>query len=250
MTGGGAAALPEGDALLVEEWLAIAALDGDRQRARIYLAAPIALAEIEELFADQIQSVERTEWDSRSRSVVSRRERRLDRLVLEDLPQPRPDPDALAAAMLAGIRELGLAILPWSAEARQLQARVGLMRRMDGPEAWPDLSDAALTADLEVWLAPHLGRATQPAHLARLDVAGLLADRLDWPARRRLDAEASTHLTVPRARASRSTTPRATSRCWRSACRRCSASGPRPPSPAAACRCWSTCCRRPGARCR
>ncbi|WP_374445018.1 ATP-dependent helicase HrpB [Stella sp.] len=197
MTGGGAAVLPEGDPLLVEEWLAIAALDGDRQRARIFLAAPLTLAEITDRFADRIESVDRIEWDSRSRSVAARRERRLDRLVLEDAPLPRADPEALAAAMLAGIRELGLDALPWTPEARQLRSRVGLMRRVEGAANWPDLSDQALLDGLESWLAPHLDRATQPAHLARLDLARLLTDLLGRTAARRLDAEAPTHLTVP-----------------------------------------------------
>lgn len=50
---------------------------------------------------------------------------------------------------------------------------------------------------LEDWLGPHVGRATQPAQLARLDPGRILLDRLDWDARRRLDAAAPTHLTVP-----------------------------------------------------
>ncbi|BBK43397.1 ATP-dependent helicase HrpB [Allostella vacuolata] len=197
LAGGGAAALPEGDPLVVEEWLAIAALDGDRQRARIFLAAPLSRTEIETLFGDRIEATDRIAWDSRSRIVQARRERRLDRLLLDDGPLPDPAPGALAAALLTGLRELGLEVLPWTPAARQVQARVGLLRRIDGADAWPDLSDAALLADLEAWLGPHLGRATQPGHLARLDLAAILLDRLDWDRRRRLDAAAPTHLTVP-----------------------------------------------------
>ncbi len=197
LAGGGSATLPEGDPLLVEEWLAIAALDGDRQRARIFLAAPLTRADIEDLFGDRIEAVDRIAWDSRARGVAARRERRLDRLMLEDGPLPDPDPDAVAAAMLNGVREMGLAALPWSREALQLRARVTLLRTADGEAAWPDWTDEALAATLEEWLAPHLGRATQAAHLAKLDLAAILLDRLDWDRRRRLDAAAPTHLTVP-----------------------------------------------------
>ncbi|BBK31019.1 ATP-dependent helicase HrpB [Stella humosa] len=197
LSGGGSAALAEGDPLVIEEWLAVASLDGDRQQARIFLAAPLTRGEIDALFADRIETAARIAWDPRSRSVQARRERRLDRLVLDEGPLPDPDPAAIAAAMLTGVRELGLGILGWTSEAREFQARVALLRRIEGADAWPDLSDAALLQSLEDWLGPHVGRATQPAQLARLDPGRILLDRLDWDARRRLDAAAPTHLTVP-----------------------------------------------------
>lgn len=197
LSGGGSAALPEGDPLLVEEWLAVAALDGDRQRARIFLAAPLTRSAIDELFGDRIEATDRIAWDRGSRSVATRRERRLDRLVLDDAPLPDPDPTLVAAAMLQGVRELGLAALPWDRGALQLRARVGLLRKAEADAGWPDWSDDALVASLEDWLAPHLGRATQAAHLAKLDLSAILLDRLDWDQRRRLDAAAPTHLTVP-----------------------------------------------------
>jgi ATP-dependent helicase HrpB len=128
---------------------------------------------------------------------MARRERRLDRLTLEDGPLPDPDGNAIAAAMMQGVRELGLAILPWDRAGRQLRARVALLRAAEGEETWPDWSDEALLASLEDWLAPHLGRATQPAHLAKLDLAGILLGRLPWDRRRHLDEAAPTHLTVP-----------------------------------------------------
>ncbi|MCC7272938.1 MAG: ATP-dependent helicase HrpB [Alphaproteobacteria bacterium] len=196
LSGGGQAALPEGDALVVEEWLAVAALDGDRQRARIFLAAPLSRPEIEAIFAAHVERVDRVAWDARAGAVAARRERRLDRLVLDDGPLPDPDREAVAAAMLEGVRALGLGALPWTRESTQLRARVALLRRVEG-EGWPDLSDAALAASLEDWLAPHLGGMTQAAHLVRLDLARILGDRLTWNERRRLEAEAPTHVAVP-----------------------------------------------------
>ncbi|MGE0717860.1 MAG: ATP-dependent helicase C-terminal domain-containing protein, partial [Alphaproteobacteria bacterium] len=196
LSGGGQAVLAEGDALVVEEWLAIADLDGDRQRARIFLAAPLSRPEIDAIFAAHVVRADRVEWDARAGAVAARRERRLDRLVLDDGPLPDPDPAAVLTALLQGIAGLGPAALPWTPAARQLRARVMLMRRVED-EAWPDWSDAALTATLPDWLGPHLGGMTQAAHLARLDLACILSDGLGWELRRRLDADAPTHLTVP-----------------------------------------------------
>ena len=58
--------------------------------------------------------------------------------------------------MLQGIREMGLACLPWSEGARSLRARVQFLRRMFPDAAWPDLSDDHLRATLEDWLLPYL----------------------------------------------------------------------------------------------
>ena len=85
---------------------------------------PFTDAEIDAAFADRIETVERIAWDARTASVVARRERRLGRLLLDDGPLPNPDPAAIMLAMIAGIRSLGLAALPWSREAEQLRARI------------------------------------------------------------------------------------------------------------------------------
>ena len=71
----------------------------------------------------------------------------------------------------------GLAPLGWSGAARILQARVGWARTAFG-EAWPACTDDALAADVDVWLAPLLGRATGRADLQRVDMAGVIRSRL------------------------------------------------------------------------
>ena len=67
--------------------------------------------------------------------------------------------------------------LPWSQAAANLRARVAFLRRIDG-ETWPDLSDDALLAGLEDWLAPFLAGITRRSHLTRLDLKGALEAQL------------------------------------------------------------------------
>ena len=50
----------------------VADLDGSAQDSRIFLAAPIALAEIEELFAEQIVDEEALQWSEREGVVLAR----------------------------------------------------------------------------------------------------------------------------------------------------------------------------------
>jgi ATP-dependent helicase HrpB len=199
LAGGRGAVLPPTDPLSAEPFLAVAALDGDARSARIFLAAPIDGSTIEELFDDRIAAIEEIAWDSRTGTVIAARERRLGALVFDREPLPAPEPHAIMRAMADGIRHLGLAALPWTEAARGIQARVALLRRLD-PDAWPDLSDAALAADVPGWLGEQLRGVTRRAHLAGIDVARALLDRLDWRQKRDLDRLAPTHLDVPTGR--------------------------------------------------
>jgi ATP-dependent helicase HrpB len=200
LSNGRGAAFAGPDALASEEFLVIAELDAGEREARIYLAAPLARADLVRHCAARLQTVERIEWDRREQAVVARRERRLGALVIDESPARDAARERLTAAMLAGVRELGLAALPWTAAAHALRARLAFLHRLyaaDPGNPWPDVSDEALLATLEEWLAPFLDGVLRRDHLARLDLAAILAARLDYPARQALERLAPTHLEVP-----------------------------------------------------
>ena len=196
LSNGRGAVLPAHDPLAAADFLAVGSLDGDAREARIFLAAPVTLAEIEEDFADAIEHQDVLAWNPRTEMVEAKRERRLWSLVLEEKPLKNPAADQLASAMIEGIRAMDLAALPWTDNARNLQARIAFLRRI-GDESWPDISDEALLATLEDWLAPYLSGVTRRAHLANVDLMDALLSRLDWKQRQALDELAPTHLTVP-----------------------------------------------------
>jgi ATP-dependent helicase HrpB len=197
LSNGRGAELPPADPLAAEEFLAVAELDGDRRVARIFLAAPLARAEIEEGFADAIAMRESIRWDGREEAVLAMREERLFALVLKEERLPAPPADRVAAAMLEGVRALGLAALPWSRDAEGLRRRVPFLRRLEGDDAWPDLGDAALAATLEDWLLPYLGGITRRAQLDRLDLGAVLRAQLSHHQQQRLERLAPTHVSVP-----------------------------------------------------
>jgi len=197
MAGGTGARFAEPEPLSGEDWLALADLDGDRREARIFLAAPLSLPEIEDGFADRIIAETVCGWDGREERVRAVRVRRLDRLVIEEKRDPAPDPARLAAAMAEGVRAMGLACLPWGAETASLRRRVALARAHQPEAGWPDLSDGALLDTLDDWLVPHLDGITRRAQLDRLDLDAALAALLPWEMRRRLDALLPARLTVP-----------------------------------------------------
>jgi ATP-dependent helicase HrpB len=198
LSNGKGARLAETDPLAREDFLAVAALDGDRREARIFLAAPLTLAEIESDFAEAIETVEAITWNSRSETVEAKSERRLWSLVLEERALATPSGEAVVAAMIAGIREMGVAALPWTPELAAWRQRIAFLRQAEGEGGeWPDLGDAALLAGLEDWLAPYLPGITRRSHLARLDLKAALEARLDWKLKKKLDEAAPTHVAVP-----------------------------------------------------
>jgi ATP-dependent helicase HrpB len=200
--GRGAAVQPE-DALGREDWLAVAAIGdgiGTSADGRIFMAAPISRAEIEAEFADLIDAQDSVAWDARSESVQARRQRRLGALLLDDTQWDKAPAEQVAAALLTGIGQLGLAALPWTEGAQQLRARVAFLRAHDPQGAWPDLSDDALAATMNDWLAAHLGGLKSRADLAKLHLTEILGGSFDWAARKRLDDWAPTEIAVPSGR--------------------------------------------------
>ena len=199
LANGRGARFGEPQALSKAEYIVAAELDGDEREARIFLAAPVTPEDLEEHFAAQIQDRAEIVWDDREQVIRARRERRLGALTLESADIRDPDSQALQNAALAGLRQLGIAGLPWTPELRQWQARVMLMRQFEvpTPEPWPDLSDAALAATLEEWAPPWISGFTRREHFARMDLGNALRSRLSYSQGAILDREAPTHFTVP-----------------------------------------------------
>lgn len=187
------------DNLSRQEFIVAVELDDRDRDARILLAAPIARADLSEHFAERILSATSIEWSTRDEAVIARRVVKLDALLLEEQPLAPVPPEAARAAMLTGVRELGLSALPWDREARDLQARMQFVRGLgrEDTQAWPAVDDAALTASLETWLLPWLDGVTRREHLTRVPLAEALRALLSWNERRKLEELAPSHLTVP-----------------------------------------------------
>ena len=199
LANGRGARFGEPQALSKAEFIVAAELDGAEREARIFLAAPLTLADLERHFSAQILEHAEISWDDREQAIRARRERRLGALLLESAEIRNPDGEAMQTAALAGLRQLGIAGLPWTAELRQWQARVGLMRHhaVASPEPWPDLSDAALAATLEEWAPPWISGFTRREHFARMDLGNALRSRLTYAQSAIVEREAPTHFTVP-----------------------------------------------------
>jgi ATP-dependent helicase HrpB len=185
-----------GDPLAGEAWLVVLDLDARGREGRVFQAAPLALADIEEALGQQAQTTEEVVWDEAAGRVQARRIRRLGSLVLGEGALRDPDPGAVARALCDGVRARGLHVLPWSRETTQLRGRLAFVRALEG-ERWPDTSEEGLTASLEGWLAPSLTGMRSLDDLGGLDLGEALLSTLAWNRRVELDRLAPTHLDVP-----------------------------------------------------
>ncbi len=199
LANGRGAHFAEPQAMAKSEFIVAAQLDGAEREARIFLAAPVSIAALEEHFDALIAVAEDICWDEREGAVRARREQRLGAVTLHSSELKQPDAGRVLAASLSGLKQLGLGVLPWTPVLRQWQARVDLMRRhaVPAPTPWPDLGDAALERNLDEWAAPWLDGLTRREHFARFDLRNALESFVTHAQRTILEREAPTHFTVP-----------------------------------------------------
>jgi ATP-dependent helicase HrpB len=199
LANGRGAAFAHANSLARAPFIVAAALDDREREARIDLAVPVSREALERVFAERIVTQESCGWDARAGAVLWRRERRLEALVLEQQTRPPPDSADTVSAMLDGVRELGLAALPWDRDSRTLQARMQFVRALARNDLhdWPTSEDAALAADLERWLSGWLPGVTRREHLARVPLVEALSARLSSAQQRALETLAPRELVVP-----------------------------------------------------
>ena len=197
---------PRDEPLCASEWIVAADVDGDPACARIFSAAPLPAGAPGHPWISHLAATEeRVFWNPSAGTAGARRMRLLGAIVLSEEVLPAPTGDALLKALTCGIREhLGLAALPWSRGTRAWLARVRWLRAYApgavaraGVAPLPDVSDAALLATLDVWLAPFLAGVTSKAQLAQVDADAAVRLLLTPEQQRFVESAAPTHFDAP-----------------------------------------------------
>jgi ATP-dependent RNA helicase HrpB len=195
LSGGKGAIFDAGEALGTSRLIVATDLDGDAREARIRQAVAFSERELRGLFGARIAQENLCQWSKRDRLVQTRQVEVFGALVLgehhwKDCPQ-----DRIASAMIEGIRDMGAQALPFSKSTRLLIGRIVWLRE-HGSDL-PDFSDAGLLADLEIWLAPYLGKCRKVDDLRAIDLNGAVLARLDWAQEQMLDRLAPAAITAP-----------------------------------------------------
>ena len=197
LAGGRGATLPVEDPLSVEDYLAVASLARGDRDARIFLAAPISLTEIEGVFASEITEQETVVWEEASGTVQARRQRKLYNLVLAERPLTDISPELVQQALLDYVRRSGTDSLPWDKRSLHLRDRVNFIRRHMPEVDLPDLTEEGLLATVEGWLAPWLNDARRRDDLKKLNMAEIISAYVGWQGTQEVDRLAPEKIAMP-----------------------------------------------------
>ena len=199
LASGTAASLPRGSSLQGCPWLAVAEVTLHGDRAIIRTAAELD-QDHAELAAGPLLT-HKTQARFVDGKVSARAVQRLGAIELSSTPIP-PTADHTRAAVAAEIQRDGVVAFFAVDTSRQhagfktLRGRLGVLHRVLG-SPWPDVSDAALTQQLEQWLAPELEQLAKGIRTDRIDLTGALRRLLPWPEAAHLDELAPERLHVP-----------------------------------------------------
>jgi ATP-dependent helicase HrpB len=163
-----------------EPWLAVGEVQGSAAGARILSAAPIDESDVIALFGARIMEHRTVKFRPGNGGIEALRERRLGAVRLSSGSDDRPDPDAVVAALVDGVRQGGLDLLPWSEAAQSLRMRGAFA----GLEA---LSDAALIETLNEWLPSLLTGKRRLSDIDRSQLSGVLEGLIGWDGKSQLD---------------------------------------------------------------
>jgi ATP-dependent helicase HrpB len=202
LANGRGARLHDNTVLYGEPWLVALDLRFEERDSLILSAAPFDPALLERDFPQRFARARTLRWNRDTRAVEAFAEERFAAIVLGRRAVP-VSADEAVPALLTALRELGPGALAWSDHAANLRARVALLREACPELQLPDLSDAALLASLDAWLAPHLAGKTRLEALTPALLAEALAARLDYAQRRAVDELAPESITVPSGNARR-----------------------------------------------
>lgn len=179
LSNGRGAQLRMPDALASAPYLVAIELDDREREATIRLAVALTLEQLEQALGSALVSSTDIHWSTQEQAIVAREQRQLGSLILASRAVEIDDTQR-SAIIIQAMTSLGLDVLPWTDEARQLCARVELLRQTSTQDSatWPEFSESALLSALSDWLEPWLTGVTRQSHFSKIPLLQALKFRL------------------------------------------------------------------------
>lgn len=193
LVNGRVARLLPNDPMVSEAWIVAVNLDAGDGEGKIFLAAGIDPADVVGSAVDE----EVIRWDDHHERIVGMIESRIGSLVVERRQLKDIAVEKRRRVLCDMIRSKGLAVLGWADSLVNWQARVMSLRKWNGNENWPDVSDERLLETLDDWLGPAFDGVSSRSELQRVDVGGALRMILPWEQQHSLDILAPAKIKVP-----------------------------------------------------
>ncbi|GGE14059.1 helicase [Polymorphobacter glacialis] len=194
MANGRAVTVQPDDPIAAAPWIAVADASGSAAGARLLLGTPIDAAAVDQQLGHSIESKAIFAFDPATGSITAETVRRLGAIVLGRSPANNPDPAQTSAALLEGVRQHGLHLLPWGETSLALRARAAFAATHGD---LPSLADDLLMSDLDNWLPPLLAKKRRLDGISDAALASALEELIGWEITRRLAAFAPIMFETP-----------------------------------------------------
>lgn len=195
MANGKGVFLFEDDPLFGSDWLVIADCDGQKKEGRIFSAAAITRADIEEQLKDQFVEEEVFSFDSSTQKISGKQLTKYQAITLHSAVIANIPPAKFQQCLQQVIKEQGLELLNWNDQCQQWLARAEwLAEQLD---SFPKLSKQILIERIDDWLLPYIANVTTMAALKKVPLLELVKNTLSWQDQQLLEQQAPTQYTTP-----------------------------------------------------
>jgi len=180
-------------------WLVVADISSQQGKQGDIIRSAVKLDErlFDSALSDLIELETIAEWDKQTNRFIAEERKKIGVLTLQRTRLNTVPTQAKSTALIQHIHKQGLNLLVWTPELQQWCARVSLVRSLDEENNWPDVSDEALLAELEIWLAPYLNEVNLLNDFKKVNLTEILHALLPWEQQQTLNKLAPTHLKVP-----------------------------------------------------
>jgi ATP-dependent helicase HrpB len=164
-----------------------------KDASHIFVAAGLDIQRLQTQQSQLFSERSSVYWDERKGGLVAEQQCRFDQLIITRRALGQPEQGQVTQALIDHIRRKGLQILPWGKGASALLERLRCGADWFAEKNWPALSDDALLADLEQWLAPYMTQTKRVNQLVNLDLEAALRAYIGWPLNQEIDTLLPTH---------------------------------------------------------
>ena len=178
LSGGKGAFISASDQLASAKMIVALNLDGDKREAKSRIGIEILETEFMELFHDQIKFKRICEWSKRELKVITSEEKTFQSLVLSKKKWTSCNPELIAKALLMGINDIGLDILPWTSKTKNFLARANKLNQTS--DFLPNCSLEFLSKKTHEWLLPHLVGFRSKGDLEKLNMIDIIKNLFSW----------------------------------------------------------------------
>ena len=195
LSGGKGAFISASDQLASAKMIVALNLDGDKREAKLRIGIEILETEFMELFHDQIKFKRICEWSKRELKVITSEEKTFQSLVLSKKKWTSCNPELIAKALLMGINDIGLDILPWTSKTKNFLARANKLNQTS--DFLPNCSLEFLSKKTHEWLLPHLVGFRSKGDLEKLNMIDIIKNLFSWKQIEYLNKKAPEFILAP-----------------------------------------------------